>query len=233
MLAVVMLVIVLSGLSGEILTYFAGSFIRRIDPQNYFFTSSFVYFCSLIYTLIIMKAFSRNGFQSWGFNLRNYKLSLKVFFLFCVVHTPLIYFTMVLDDARETVAAGKSIDTIGIAGSLANHLFINGIYQEALFRGFIMVFLARTWSGVWQVGSIKIPHTAFWATLIFVLAHFRWGQEQLFDWWQVGFSVVLGLYYSIMFYKTNSLLNPILSHSYSNAVYVALLIVQSTIFSSK
>lgn len=227
--AVVAGVMVLGAFSIEILEIFAGSFIKRFDPNNYFATSSFNFFFSLLLTLAVMKGFSRKGFRYWGFNLRNRKFSLKVFLIFCVIYTPVIYYTMVIDGAQKAVASGQTIDTIGIIGSLSNHLFINGIYQEALFRGFIMVFLSRSWPGVWRIGKMEIPHTAFWSTLIFVLAHARFGQDPMFYTWQVVWTLVLGLYYSIMFHKTKSLLNPILSHSYSNAIYVTLLLVQASL----
>ena len=133
---VVGVVMVLGTLSVGILDFFAGSFIQRIDPNDYFATSSFNYLCGLFLTLAVMKVFSRKGFHHWGFNLREWKFGIKVFFIFCIICTPILYYTLIIDAAREAVAAGQTINSVGIIGSLTNHLFINGIYQEALFRGF-------------------------------------------------------------------------------------------------
>lgn len=228
--AVVALVSILGSACGAGINYIAGPFIQIVDPNNYFFVSSVTYASSLLITLVVMKGFSKKRFSYWGFTLSQASVSLKVFFWFCLIYTPLIYFFLVIDHAKTTVAAGATIDAVGIVGSLSNHLFISGISQEVLFRGFVMVFLSRSWCSVWRIGKIEIPYSGAWATLIFILAHVQPGQALLFYPWQVLLSLVLGLYYAIMFHKTKSLLNPVLSHSFTNTIYVLLLLWEASAF---
>lgn len=233
-LAVVFLVIFLSGVVVELLDiFFLGSFIDRIDPHNYFFRHILISLCSLGFVLLAIRLFRRGSFAEWGFNLNEFRFSLKLLPLFCLVYTPIIFFTKVIPDARAEAAAGVDIDTVGIIGSVVHTLIISGMHQEVLFRGFIMVFLARSWPGIWRIGRIEVPHTALWATIFFLFAHLRWNQEPFFYWWQMAWSAVLGLYYALVFHKTKSLLNPILAHNYSNGVFVILLIIMSLVYSGQ
>jgi uncharacterized protein len=112
---------------------------------------------------------------------------------------------------------GYPVTAVNVAGWLSFTWIFVGFSEEILFRGMIHTFLARTWTGVWQVGKLVIPQAGIVATVIFCLAHINPFHPQVF-WDQQVWAFGLGLYYSTVYHRTGSLLNPILAHNYSDGL---------------
>jgi len=84
-----------------------------------------------------------------------------------------------------------------------------------------MVLLARSWPGTFLIGKFSFPVAGLWATLIFMMAHLHFSSAPFSitaDFGQQIGALVLGLYYAAVFYRTGSLLAPILSHGFSDGL---------------
>jgi uncharacterized protein len=118
---------------------------------------------------------------------------------------------------HQSPSFGYQVTAANIAGWLSFTWIFVGFSEEILFRGLVQTFLARTWAGVWQVGRLVIPHAGIVTTVIFCLAHINPFHPQVF-WDQQVWAFGLGLCYSTVYYRTGSLLNPILAHNYSDGL---------------
>jgi hypothetical protein len=180
-----------------------------------------------VFALLAIGLFSHWRFSEWGLNFRNAVESLRILRGFCLVYLPLVVGINVLPAliTRHAPPFRYPVTALNMAGWLSFTWLFVGVSEEILFRGLIHSFLARTWTGLWKFKGVAVPHAGLVATVIFCLAHidpihpyFAW-QQQL---WAFG----LGLYYSIVYHRTGSLLNPILAHNVSDGlVYSAQLLV--------
>jgi membrane protease YdiL (CAAX protease family) len=71
------------------------------------------------------------------------------------------------------------------------------------------------------MGRFSFPVGGLWATLIFMIAHLSISLAPFSittDFWQQVGALGLGLYYAAVFYRTGSLLGPVLSHGYSDGI---------------
>jgi membrane protease YdiL (CAAX protease family) len=102
-----------------------------------------------------------------------------------------------------------------MAGWLSFEWIFVGISEEIMFRGLLQTYLSKTWAGLWIVRGIAVPHAGLITTIIFCLAHISPLHPQV-NWEQQLFAFGLGIYYSTVYYRTGSLLNPILAHNFGD-----------------
>jgi membrane protease YdiL (CAAX protease family) len=178
----------------------------------------------MVFALILIGLFSRGRFSDWGLNLRNARISWRMFFRFVPIYSLVILAVNVLPAAttRQPPSFDYPLTRANIAGWLAFECFFVGISEEILFRGLIQTFLAQTWRGILNVRGVAVPTAGIVTTIIFCIAHvdvLHWHVS----WLQQLFALGLGLYYSIVYHRTGSLLNPILAHNYGDGIiFVAL-----------
>ena len=119
----------------------------------------------------------------------------------------------------------SSITAGAIVAVLITHLFVIGSTQEVLFRGFVMGFLENRWPTIYRLGPVKVPLSGLIAAVIFTLAHVK--PFPPYAWpAQLAFSFIYGVIYAVMYRHTRSLLGPALAHGYSNAAYVAMMMLK-------
>lgn len=111
-----------------------------------------------------------------------------------------------------------------MTGYLGFQMLLSGTCEEPLFRGMVMVVLARYMKGMHQIGKWEIPTTGIIATVLFMLAHIGFTLSPFaithFSVLQQFTALGLGVYYAVSFHRTGSLLCPILSHNFANVVIV-------------
>ena len=94
--------------------------------------------------------------------------------------------------------------------------------RRALFRGLAMTVLGKYWRGKVRFENFEIPSIAIVATIFFMLAHMNFTVSPFaithFSLYQQFLSFGLGLFEAIVFYRTGSLLGPIIFHAYSNTI---------------
>jgi membrane protease YdiL (CAAX protease family) len=192
----------------------------RHDPYQYWFPQTIHQISQAGLTLVLMKASSRMSLREWGLNLHDWRLSLRVFALFCIVWlVPAYWLVQRAPTPNTPISSGE------IVAVLAAHFVITGFTQEILFRGFVMTYLLNQWNGGYEWKGWRLSHAGILATLLFMLAHVKLSPFSV-ELWQLAASLGLGLYYAVLFERTKSLLGPGLSHNYSNGAYVLLLIAK-------
>ena len=176
----------------------------------------------MVVALALIALLGRGKFSEWGLNLRNRPASLRALGWFCLVYLPIVLAVNVVGPwlLRQRPSFGYPVDTVNVAGWLSFAWLFVGFSEEILFRGLIQTFLARTWTGVWQIGNVTMPHAGLIATVIFCLAHINLLHPHV-HWDQQVWALGLGLFYSAVYYRTGSLLATILAHNYSDGMMFA------------
>ena len=174
--------------------------------------------------LCFIAIFGRSRFSDWGLNLRNTSLSWHIFLKFCVVCSPIMVIAVIVPALRShNIDLGIFAPTTirNIIGWLSFEWLFVGISEEILFRGFIQTYLAQSWVGVLRIKGLSFSHAGLLTTILFCLAHINPLHPHI-DWEQQFFAFGLGLYYSEVYRRTGSLLNPILAHNFSDGLAVTL-----------
>ena len=182
------------------------------------------HFWQLVFALILIRVFSGGKFLEWGLNFRNAGVSWRILKKYCVVYFFIILLVNVLPYLlqHQRPSFDYPITTTNIVGWLSFEWIFVGISEEIMFRGLIHTFLTRTWTSVWTVAGIAIPSAGLITTIIFCLAHINPFHPHVY-WPQQVFAFGLGIYYSAVYHRTGSLLNPILAHNYGDGlIFVAL-----------
>jgi membrane protease YdiL (CAAX protease family) len=177
----------------------------------------------LAFALAYMGIATRGNFSPWGLNLNNARLSWRILWRFCIVFLAIaIAWNVVPTLLNHQTALGvfgpPTLPNV-LAWLIFEWIFV-GIAEEIMFRGLIQTKLKETWSGIWRMGKLEIPHAGVVTTALFCLAHIDPFHPHII-WQQQLFAFGLGMYYSIVRHRTGSLLNPILAHNFGDGVIVS------------
>jgi uncharacterized protein len=170
----------------------------------------------MVLALALIWLFSQGKLSKWGLNLKNLRASMWIFAWFVPVCLAILFAVVALPLLLKHHAPefDYPLTRANIAGWLSFEWLLPGPSEEILFRGLIHTFLAQTWRGVWRVGKFAMPTAGIITTLIFCLAHVNLFQAPHISWSQQVFAFGLGIFYSAVYYRTGSLLTPILAHNF-------------------
>ncbi len=218
-------ILIIPKVSGQ-LANLTASLFGTFDPDGAYLWISVHHIFQLILTVLLMLVFKRNlGF--WGFNLNNLNKSLVYFkqFVMCSTGFVLLYY-VILFFFSATPGPGYALSAENILGQLGFQLFLSGTCEEPLFRGFVMIILYGAFAGSIRFVKTDIPTAGIIAAIFFTVAHIQysiWPFEITYiNPMQLVLSFGLGLYYAVVFYRTRSLLTPILAHGYINFLITGL-----------
>jgi membrane protease YdiL (CAAX protease family) len=180
------------------------------------------HFWQTVLSLAVLSVFSRGRVATHGVSLVNWRTSLRLFAWFIPAFTAIVFAWNVLPFliSRVPPRFDYRLTPANITGWLTYMWLFAGISEELLFRGVIQTELAKTWTRVWIVRGVAVPSAGVVATVIFCLAHVSGWPVY---WPQQLFAAGLGMYYSIVYHRTGSLLTPVLAHNYSNGIITAAL----------
>jgi len=223
LLAVFLAVLGVPQLAGRLASCLS-PFFSSIDPENTFAWISTHHVNQFLLTLGVMWLWSSASLKSWGFNLNAAKVSLQWFGWFafyCTLGTLLFQIApMVL--FHHLPQPDFPLNVRNVTGYLGFQYLLSGTGEEPLFRGLVMVILLKSWTGELKLGKIVMPVAGLWATLLFMLAHVNYTLSPLkithFSWQQQLFCLAFGLFDAAAFYRTRSLLCPVLAHGFSNGI---------------
>jgi membrane protease YdiL (CAAX protease family) len=212
-----------------ILTKQVYPFVSSLDPDNIFLYQSIRHILMLFLPMVLMKLWLSRRLRDYGFNLNDWRRSLRIFFWFCLIYLVPVFFVNVLPH----IISGKApffkypLNARNITCRLSYMYLLTGTGEEPLFRGFAIVVLSQSWKRVFHIWRIEISSAALIATVLFMIAHIKFTvfpfEIIYISWPQQVWALGLGLYYAIVFQKTKSLLCPVLSHGYSNGIIYTLL----------
>lgn len=193
----------------------------RVDPSRYWALPSIHQLLAAVLAIVVIKLFSTKPLTEWGANARQPGRSLGYAAVFAAVVTISSYLLM-----RSTPPPTGALDRFTIWAILLTHLLVIGTTQEILYRGFLQTFLEQQWRGSWRFLGQSWSRAGVLAAVVFMLSHVR--PYPPFVWpAQLLLALGYGLAYGFMYERTRSLVGPSLAHGYSNAVYVALMMLRS------
>ncbi len=184
------------------------------------------HFWQMAFALLFIGVYSRGRFADWGLNLRNARLSWHILARFCLWYSLAVGVINLLPRLLGVPLPplGYPLTAVNVVGWLSFQWLFVGVSEEILFRGLIHTYLARTWRGAWRAGGVVIPTAGVITTVIFCLAHVDIFPPHV-NWVQQAAAVILGLYYSTVYHRTGSLLNPILAHNFSDGLVFSILFI--------
>ncbi len=113
-----------------------------------------------------------------------------------------------------------------IVGQLGFQLFLSGPSEELIFRAFAITMLALVVKSRLLKGKVSTANLI--AAIIFGMAHMSFSFAPFavkYSAYQVILSVALGLFYGDCYEKTGSMYYPMMMHSVSNIIMVALTVI--------
>ena len=222
LITVVAVVEIITRTSSYISTILAPSFLF-IDPDKAFVWSWIHHIIQLLMALIVMLLYPGMKFRDWGFNLDNWRLSLRIFLKFSVGW--LVFYSIgaliILKMSGQPTVYPFPYTTRNVLGYSGFMFIMPGLSEETLFRGFAMIVLGQSWKGLINIGKLTLPVSGLIASLIFTYAHISYTLFPLKFYFSVGqlmAAFALGIFYAIVFYKTKSLLGSILCHNISDGL---------------
>ena len=106
---------------------------------------------------------------------------------------------------------------------------IIGLTEEIVFQGLFHSFLRRYWPEVLGWHGLYLPMAGMWTALLFALSHMQLSIAPLCVVqgypMQLVSAFVLGLHFSAIYFRTGSLLHPILAHSFADGIVITVLYV--------
>jgi membrane protease YdiL (CAAX protease family) len=203
--------------------------VNSIDPDKAFLGLTLHHIFQLLFSLVLMKLWLSRRLSDYGFNLNDYRRSIKIFFWFCLIYLIPVFFVNVLPH----IISGNPpwfkypLNARNTIGFLGFEYLLSGTGEEPLFRGFVIVLLSQSWKKAFRIWRVEISSAGLIATALFMYGHIGFKafpfeithislSQQV---WALG----LGLYYAVVFERTKSLICPILSHGYSNGIIFTIL----------
>ena len=210
------------------LTHKVHPYVGSMDPDNVFLWISIHHIFQLLFSLVLMKLWLTRRLRDYGFNLNDYRCSLRIFFWFCLIYLVPIFFLNVLPHiiSGQPPSFKYPLNARNIACRLSYMYLLTGTGEEPLFRGFAIVVLSQSWKRIFRIWRIELSSAGLIATALFMIAHIKFTvfpfEITYISWPQQVWALGLGLYYAVVFQKTKSLLCPVLSHGYSNGIIFTL-----------
>ena len=205
-------------LKGLILPLFPDGYIK----EHFWIRQHIHHFGQMLLALLVIILVLREQIKDYGLILKNRRLSLKYalwFFLAYGIITILNFLPNFLSSKPESF--GFSPTAFNILGWLSFELLMSGASEEIFFRGLLQTYLCKAWKGSVKIIRINVPTAGIIAALIFTFAHIEINFNPFainYNLLQVVMAFILGIFYSIAYDRTRSLLAPILTHNFANFI---------------
>lgn len=190
------------------------------------------YVLQILFAIIAIKLFVSKRLSEAGFGLVNHKQSITILKRFMLVWTGivLVFYTLslIFIPAFEGYLKGFCPHDVsyGVKNLIGGSL-LAGLGEEPLFRGFVVLMLAKQWDGGIRIGKRTISYVSLLSGFIFMAAHIGYVIVPQFaivhiDPLQLIYTFILGVFWSSVFEKTRSLLAPVAAHVWANFIQYAL-----------
>ena len=121
----------------------------------------------------------------------------------------------------EPESVGFSLTTFNILGWFSFSALMSGTSEEIFFRGLLQTFLNKAWKGSVKIIKLDIPTAGIIAALIYTFAHMEFNFSPFtvnYNFPQLIVAFILGIFFSIAYDRTKSLIAPIVAHNYANSI---------------
>ena len=178
---------------------------------------------SQIIAAVILMLIIGGGLRQWGFNLKS-----KNLYLGAAVGVGVVFgILMTLVDHLPVLLSGDKIDgydlnTVNVLGTLTKVWVVVGISEEIVYRGLMVGFLMRKFTGQVRFFKWEIPTGGVIVAGLFALAHVEsfWTGSPLYAAGQQVYAIGAGLCLAYLYAKSRSLLAPIIAHNIANGIEI-------------
>ncbi len=201
--------------------------VSALDPDDVYLYITLHHVIQLFITLVVMfiatKKWSSVTFHTFGFSANEWRWSLKWVFLFCLAWS-IVQFGVGYVLVKNGLSAdpGYPLTARNLGGMLAFQVFLSGTSEEIMFRGLVMTALIAGWRSLFLSRRALGWAAIIGATLVFMFDHINFSLSPLavtyFNPLQQGTALIFGLFYGALFWKTQSLVGPILAHGLLNGI---------------
>jgi uncharacterized protein len=216
-----------------------------VDPDGAFAWFSVRHIAQAVIFLILMFIITRASGIRFGFGWGDSKVGLFYVRLFALIFAGYMVVSMLIVLATGTFQTFPyPLTTRNIIGYLGFQLLLSGPSEELIFRAFAITMLGLMVKGILIgeetrfgrpvltifAGVLTVANLI--AAIIFGLAHVRFTFAPFsvsYSLGQVIYATVLGLFYGVCYERSKSMVYPMMMHSISNVVAVAVVIVASLV----
>ncbi len=169
--------------------------------------------------LVMILPFWKRTLAQWGLNNwekeKNKKIIIKFITGFIIFFTVGKLFYLWLSGWPS--ALDFNPNEYSVWKRIIFRLIMPGLSEEILFRGLIMGIIMVAWQNSFRIGKYKISLAGIIAAVFFTLAHIGFNfvpfQITYYNIGQLIFAFIFGVFYSIVYMQTKSLLAPIIIHN--------------------
>lgn len=169
--------------------------------------------------IIISLPIFKKSYSDWGLNNKNKELSKTIiikfalgFLVFFIIGKSLFLLIYKPQSILDFNPSLKSIWQVIIF-----RFIFPGLSEEILFRSYLITLLMISWKKIYTFNTIEIPFAGIIAAILFSIAHIGISlypfKITYYDPIQLFFAFSFGIYYSVIFYKTKSIIAPIITHN--------------------
>jgi uncharacterized protein len=170
----------------------------------------------MVIALVLIGFLTRGRWGAAGLNVSNARESLR---LLTTGFFPVLLLFLIAGHAITPIVQGVPPDrfagamrTVDFVGILVFSWVIVGVSEEIVFRGFFQTALAKFWHGTVSIVGVEVPSAGLWAATIVTVAHISF-RTMSADLRQLVLAFVLGVFYAVAYFRTGSLVAPIVAHN--------------------
>ncbi|PKK93526.1 MAG: hypothetical protein CVV61_04260 [Tenericutes bacterium HGW-Tenericutes-6] len=204
---------------------------QKIDPDGAFMWISIHHIVQTIVIIIIMFLLIKLTHVKFhlGFGNKEKGISyLKKFMMIFTVYTIIGYAITILSGAFEPFQ--YPLNARNIFGYLGFQLLLSGPSEEFIFRAFSIGVFAFFISN--KRLNKYMSYAVLFSAILFGIAHISFSLSPFtitYSLFQVGYAIVLGYFYGDCYEKSESVIYPMIMHSFTNVMMVGLTILLSLI----
>lgn len=198
-------------------------FTAKLIPIHFHLSSSLVHLfehhvVEFAIGMIAIAIFSRGNLWSYGINALNIRQSMYVLWRFYLVALIIVgvfvVVPLVQGEKIPAYLAGANVSTM--VGWIVFEWLATAVADEIFFHGFCQTLLTKYWKNaivinLWR--RIEIPFSVLVTTVLFAVGRTNvgvFGNSGV----EYFFAVALGFYTGMVYYRTRSLLTPMLSQAF-------------------
>jgi len=195
---------------------------RAIDPNSAYAWISVHHVVQAVVFLVLIGLIRRYTALEFGLgwgDTEQGKRYVGLFALGFTIYTVVAYSLIILSGSFQPFP--YPVTAVNITGQMGFQLLLSGPSEELIFRAFAITMLSTVLSR--RVFSGKLSVANIIAAVIFGVAHVQFFVMPFavsYDPFQVMYAIALGLFYGDCYEKRNSVIYPMIMHSFTNVLMV-------------
>jgi len=216
----------IGGWFADLFNYYA------IDPDGAYMWISIHHIVQTIVIIIVMIVFVKVTKVKFHLGLGNKKEGIRYLKKFALIFTGyvVVAYTITLLTG-SFVSFSYPLNARNIFGQLGFQLLLSGPSEEFIFRVFSIGMFAFFVTN--KRFNKHLSYAVLFSAIIFGIAHIAFSFNPFsmsYSFFQVGYAMVLGYFYGDCYEKSDSVVYPMIMHSFTNVLMVGVTILLSFFF---